>query len=104
MIAESTVEEAALSWLGDLGYSILHGPEIAPGELFAERQSYQAGILSRRLRDVLGSPFPAVAGPPTPPPDIILFLSGCAIGVISLKTPSDASATIWSAFNQLQTY
>ena len=32
---ESTVEEAALCWLADLGYEILHGPEIAPGEPFA---------------------------------------------------------------------
>jgi hypothetical protein len=29
-IAESTVEEAALEILDALGYTILHGPEIAP--------------------------------------------------------------------------
>ena len=29
---ESVVEDAALEWFGELGYSILHGPEIAPGE------------------------------------------------------------------------
>jgi type I restriction enzyme R subunit len=37
---ESVVEEAALDLLGGLGYSISHGPEIAPGELFAERSDY----------------------------------------------------------------
>ena len=60
MMTESTVEEATLSWLRDLGYSILHGPEIAPGELFAERQSYQDVILPRRLRDALERLNPAV--------------------------------------------
>ena len=34
---ESVVEEAALAWLESLGYKVKHGPEIAPGELFAER-------------------------------------------------------------------
>src|SRR3989304_766873 len=60
MMTESTVEEATLSWLRDLGYSILHGPEIAPGELFAERQSYQEVILPRRLREALARLNPAV--------------------------------------------
>jgi hypothetical protein len=40
-IAESTVEEAALSWLGDLGHAVLYGPDIAPGEPAAERASYE---------------------------------------------------------------
>ena len=34
---ESIVEEAALAWLESLGYTILHGPDIASGELFAKR-------------------------------------------------------------------
>ena len=29
---ESVVEDAALAWLGSLGYTILHGPDIAVGE------------------------------------------------------------------------
>lgn len=28
---ESDVEEAALAWLGALGYAVLHGPEIKQG-------------------------------------------------------------------------
>ena len=35
-IAESTIEEASLSWFEDLGYAVVHGPDIAPGDLFAE--------------------------------------------------------------------
>ena len=36
MLQESTVEEAALEWFGELGYAIGHGPEMAPGEAAAE--------------------------------------------------------------------
>lgn len=34
---ESVVEQAALAWLESLDYTILSGPEIAPGESEAER-------------------------------------------------------------------
>jgi type I restriction enzyme R subunit len=34
-LTESTVEEAALKWFGELGYGIGHGPEMAPGEAAA---------------------------------------------------------------------
>ena len=51
--AESVVEEAALAWLEGLGYAILHGPDIAPGEPFAERDDYAQVILERRLLDAL---------------------------------------------------
>lgn len=36
-ISESDVENVALEWLGGMGYTILPGPSIAPGELTAER-------------------------------------------------------------------
>ncbi len=34
---ESVVEDAALAWLESLGWGVRHGPDIAPGSLFAER-------------------------------------------------------------------
>lgn len=37
-------------------------------------------------------------------PDIVLFLNGLPVAVIELKNPADENATIWTAFNQLQTY
>ena len=37
-------------------------------------------------------------------PDIVLFLNGLPLGVIELKNPADEDATIWTAWNQLQTY
>jgi type I restriction enzyme R subunit len=52
-ICETTVEEAALAWLESLGWEVKHGPEIAPGELFAERADYGQVVLERRLRDAL---------------------------------------------------
>ena len=48
-IVESVVEEAALDWFRDLGWSVLHGPDIAPGEPLAERDSYSDVILRDRL-------------------------------------------------------
>ncbi|MGV8168817.1 MAG: type I restriction endonuclease subunit R [Candidatus Nanoarchaeia archaeon] len=37
-------------------------------------------------------------------PDIILFINGLPLVVIELKNPADQQTTIWSAFNQLETY
>jgi type I restriction enzyme R subunit len=42
---ESTVEDAALEIFEGIGYTILHGPTIAPGEMFAERASYADVVL-----------------------------------------------------------
>jgi type I restriction enzyme R subunit len=48
-IVESHVEEHTLAWLRDLGYTTLFGPDIAPGEPKAERDSWQDAILKHRL-------------------------------------------------------
>lgn len=58
MLIESVVEDAPLAWLESLGYSVTHlsapqndttrqagGPEIAPGELLAERTDYGDVVL-----------------------------------------------------------
>ena len=37
---ESVVEKAALAWLETLGYSVVHGPVIAPGKRTVE-QAYR---------------------------------------------------------------
>ena len=36
--------------------------------------------------------------------DIVLFVNGLPLGIIELKNAADEDATIWTAFNQLQTY
>ena len=52
-IAESDIEEAALAWLAELGYTVLHGPDIAPDTPDAERSTYNEVVLERRLRDAV---------------------------------------------------
>ena len=47
---ESIVEDAALTWLGELGYTVGHGPHLAPGEPAAERNSFGDVVLAERLR------------------------------------------------------
>ena len=37
-------------------------------------------------------------------PDVVLFLNGLPLGVIELKNAADEDATIWTAWQQLQTY
>ena len=37
-------------------------------------------------------------------PDILQFVNGLPLGVIELKNPTDEDATIWTAWQQLQTY
>ncbi len=174
---ESEVEEAALEILSELGYKILHGPEIAPDGLHPERQSYSDVVLIERLRNaiirlnttipeeardeaikkILRSESPhliinnrsfhkmlvdgvdveyrrkdgSIAGDKVwlfdfknpqnneflavnqftilennnnRRPDIILFINGLPLIVIELKNPADENATIWTAFNQLETY
>ena len=176
---ESVVEEAALEWLEGLGYTVLHGPEIAAGEPGAERTDpgYREVVLENRLRKALerlnpglppeaiedayrrliwgGEPslvtrnhafhqklvdgvtveytrpdgsiggalvhvfdfdhpdnndwvavnqFTIVEGQNTRRPDVLIFINGLPVGLMELKNPADENATIWSAFNQIQTY
>ncbi len=51
---ESTVEVAALEWFEELGYAVGHGPQLAPGEPSAERDSFAEGVLVGRLREAIG--------------------------------------------------
>jgi type I restriction enzyme R subunit len=57
---ESTVEDAALEWFGELGYAVGHGPHIAPGEPVAERDSFGEVMLKGRLRDAIRKLNPSV--------------------------------------------
>ncbi len=51
--SEFVIEYATLAWLESMGWTIKHGPEIAPGELFAERKDYDQVVLGQRLRDAI---------------------------------------------------
>jgi type I restriction enzyme R subunit len=176
-VTESVVEQAALAWLESVGWSVVRGVEIAPGEPMAERDDYGQVVLPRRLRAalaLLNPDLPAealedafrrltrpegadlvaqnrfvhrllVEGVPveyrtadgavrgaqvrvidfdhprnddwlavsqltvaenkhTRRPDVVLFVNGLPLGVLELKNAAEEDATIWTAFQQLQTY
>ncbi len=177
VLNESDVELAALGWLQNLGYEVLYGPEVAPGQAGSEREDYATVILEGRLRQALRrlnpkipvaalqEAFRKLTRPDLPSliasnhliheylvegvpveyqrrdgsiggdlvrvldyddpenneflavnqftivedrherrPDIVVFVNGLPLAVHELKNAADENATIWSAFNQLQTY
>lgn len=176
-ISEFILEETALSWLGELGYAVAEGAQLAPGEMLAERASFGDVVLVGRLRDAIqrlnpkvpvdaqedairkvlriampsltvtnrrfhamlrdgveieyrrpdGSiagdrvwpidfdnpenndwlavnQFTVIEGQHNRRPDVVIFVNGLPLGVIELKNPADEDATIWTAFDQIQTY
>ena len=176
-LTEADVEQAALDWLQTSGWSVTHGPDIAPDAPTVERSGYDQVVLEQRLRDALADLNPELPGPAlddafrkltrptgatlearnrafhrllvdgvnveypaqdgsvrgaqarvvdfenpdandwlavnqfsvsenrnTRRADIVLFVNGLPLAVIELKNPADEDATIWSAWNQLQTY
>ena len=59
-VTEETVENAALSWLNELGFEVLRGLEIAPGERAAQRTGFGEVVLAERFRAALGKLNPAL--------------------------------------------
>ena len=177
ILTESSIETAALSWLEQIGWSVMHGTDIAPDTPAAERNDYSQVLLDRRLcdalsrlnpdlpteavedvfrrlnqpegmtleernrsshrmvvegvaveyRDTLGetrgaqahvidfddpthndwlvvNQFTVVENSHQRRPDMVAFVNGLPLAVIELKNPTDEKATIWTAFQQFQTY
>jgi type I restriction enzyme R subunit len=174
---ESHVEAAALDWFQGLGYEILHGPNIAPGEPAEERASFEDPILHERLRTAIALLNPQSSdaareeayrrvlrvavpgllntnrachklfvegvtvevpaegggvrgelvrladfdepgrnnfvalnqltltnGGKNRRPDVVVYVNGLPLALLELKNAADEDTTIWSAFNQLETY
>ena len=59
-INESAVEDATLEWFAALGYTVAHGPHLAPGEPKAERDSFSEVVLAGRLREAIQRLNPAM--------------------------------------------
>ena len=59
-LSETIVEQTALDWLGGLGYEILSGLAIAPGETAAERADYRQVFLFDRLQTKLAALNPKI--------------------------------------------
>jgi type I restriction enzyme R subunit len=77
---ESTVEDAALKWFGELGYEFGHGPHLAPCEPASRdggRDSFSEVVLVGRLREAIRRLNPTIL-PPAPLRDTLLpkLLSG----------------------------
>ncbi|MFZ5622772.1 MAG: type I restriction endonuclease subunit R [Pseudomonadota bacterium] len=177
IFSESVVEEAALAWLGELGFAVLHGPDIAPGEPAAERGDYGQVVLEARLRTALArlnpqlpaealddafrkltrpegptlearnravhrllidgvtveyrhaqghiagaqarvidfdtpanndwlavSQFTVIENKHNRRPDVVVFINGLPLVLFELKNAANENATIWSAWQQFQTY
>lgn len=49
-MTEDQLEQECLGWLGELGYTHLYGPDIAPDSDNPERESYRDVLLTQRLR------------------------------------------------------
>ena len=50
---ESDIEKAACEWFEDIGYTIAHGPDIAPEGSEPERESFEDVVLHERLRNAI---------------------------------------------------
>ena len=48
--------------------------------------------------------FTVVEGEHERRPDVVLFVNGLPLGLIELKNPATEKATVWTAWNQIQTY
>ena len=57
---ESIVEDVALPWFGELGYTVGSDPQLALGEPAAERDSFDEVVLAGRLREALRRLNPAI--------------------------------------------
>lgn len=76
-ITEADVEQAALDWLSDIGWAVVHGPEIAPEAPNAERDDYGQVALERRLRVALAKLNPEL--PVSAPEDAFRKLTRCQL-------------------------
>lgn len=52
-ITENILEQTCLEWLAELGWTVLHGQDLAPGMPGQEREDYRQIFLLDRLRDAL---------------------------------------------------
>lgn len=119
-LTESAIESYALDLFASQGYRRVYGPDIAPGSEKQARLSFDEVLLTDTLYAAVArlidfehpenNDFAAInqvtiiENHVTKRPDIILFVNGIPLVVIELKNPADATATIGTAFQQIQTY
>ena len=59
-MTEDQLEQEALDWLKELGYSVLHGVDIAPDSDSPERKDYRQVLLLDRLRSAIARLNPTI--------------------------------------------
>ncbi len=59
-MTEDQLEQEALGWLADVGYSVVYGPDMAPDGPAPERDNYRQVILTGRLRTAIDRLNPGV--------------------------------------------
>ena len=59
-MTEDQLEQEALGWLADVGYTVLYGPDMAPDGPAPERDNYRQVILTGRLREAIDRLNPGV--------------------------------------------
>lgn len=62
-MTEDKLEQEMLSWLSELGYKHLYGPDIACDGPSPERSNYQEVVLLERLRRAIDRLNPAIPRP-----------------------------------------
>jgi len=85
-LTEVVVEQAALDWLGGLGYETLSGLAIAPDETAAERADYKQVFLFDRLQTKLEDLNPTI--PLEVLPEVVL--SNCCRTSCACPPPPDS--------------
>jgi type I restriction enzyme, R subunit len=104
---EETVELAALEWLGQLNFEYRFGPDIAPEQPEAERQTFSEVVLVGRLRSVLQTLNPSasaqavaevvrVLANPDLPPNLLQAnreLHALIVGGVRVELPDGAGGT-----------
>jgi type I restriction enzyme, R subunit len=53
MITEDQLEQLAIQWFQDTGWSYVHGAVIAPEGVAAERENFRAVVLTVRLAEAV---------------------------------------------------
>ncbi len=59
-MTEDQLEQDTLGWLNEVGYTVLHGPEIAPDSDNPERKDYRQVLLLDRLRSAIARLNPGI--------------------------------------------
>jgi type I restriction enzyme R subunit len=59
-MTEDQLEQEALGWLAEVGYSPIYGPNLAPDGNSPERSSYLQVVLVERLRSAIARLNPAI--------------------------------------------